>query len=217
MTDPHTNNKITKNKILDAAEILFSNKGFGNTSLRQITSEAGVNIAAVNYHFGSKDKLITAMFERRLTPLNALRRHLLEKELKTAEKENRLPETREILKAFIDPTIEHIRHPDKKYFLNLMGMAFIDPNELFTDRVLPLLFPILSQFINAFDLALPTVPKDVVMTRFQFSLGAMSHALHVVHYAERRFKNFEGKHPETDPEIIRQGLIDFTQKGMEGQ
>lgn len=213
MTDPDN----TKHKILDAAEILFSKQGFGNTSLRQITSAAKVNIAAVNYHFGSKEKLVSAVFERRIMPLNAMRRVLLEKELKAADKENRLPDTRQILKAFIDPTIDQIQHPDKKYFLSLMGMAFTDPNALFTDRVLPLLFPVFDQFLDAFCLALPHLSKSEIMTRFQLCLGAMSHALHIIHYADRRFKNVTGKKPETDPLIIRKRLIDFTQKGMEGQ
>jgi AcrR family transcriptional regulator len=54
----------TKERILDAAERLFADRGFAATSLRNITGEAGVNLAAVNYHFGSKDALIVAVFER---------------------------------------------------------------------------------------------------------------------------------------------------------
>ena len=56
----------TKERILDAAERLFADEGFAATSLRQITAEAGVNLAAVNYHFGSKESLLTAVFERRV-------------------------------------------------------------------------------------------------------------------------------------------------------
>ena len=58
----------TVQRILDAAEVLFAQKGFAETSLRAITSRAGVNLAAVNYHFGSKEALIQAVFERYLTP-----------------------------------------------------------------------------------------------------------------------------------------------------
>src|SRR5699024_5802879 len=58
----------TVKRILDAAEVLFAQKGFAETSLRAITSKAGVNLAAVNYHFGSKEALIQAVFERYLTP-----------------------------------------------------------------------------------------------------------------------------------------------------
>ena len=63
----------TQKKILDAAEHLFAKEGFHSTSLRMLTREAGVNLAAVNYHFGSKEELIKAVIERRLLPLNRLR------------------------------------------------------------------------------------------------------------------------------------------------
>ena len=58
----------TVERILDAAEQLFAEKGFAETSLRLITSKAGVNLAAVNYHFGSKKSLIQAVFTRFLNP-----------------------------------------------------------------------------------------------------------------------------------------------------
>ena len=67
----------TVERILDAAEQLFAEKGFAETSLRLITSKAGVNLAAVNYHFGSKKALIQAVFSRFLGPFCAS----LEKEL----------------------------------------------------------------------------------------------------------------------------------------
>ncbi|WP_241006209.1 TetR/AcrR family transcriptional regulator, partial [Aeromonas media] len=57
----------TKNRILDAAEVLFAERGFADTSLRLITSEADVNLASVNYHFGSKKELIQAVLDRYLS------------------------------------------------------------------------------------------------------------------------------------------------------
>ena len=68
----------TKDRILDAAEGLFAQQGFSATSLRAITAQAGVNLAAVNYHFGSKDGLLEAVFVRRLGPLNDERLALLD-------------------------------------------------------------------------------------------------------------------------------------------
>src|SRR5436189_6346555 len=69
----------TRTRILDAAEELFMLHGFEGTSMRQLTAKAGVNLAAVNYHFGSKDALIEAVFRRRLDPMNAARIAALEK------------------------------------------------------------------------------------------------------------------------------------------
>src|SRR5210317_643955 len=94
----------TKKRILDTAEKLFAQKGFHATSLRMITREADVNLAAVNYHFGSKEELIKAVIERRMLPLNRLRIEKLLNVKKCAEEEERLPEVKEVLMAFIEPT-----------------------------------------------------------------------------------------------------------------
>ena len=69
----------TRTRILDAAEELFMQHGFEGTSMRLLTTKAGVNLAAVNYHFGSKDALIEAVFRRRLDPMNAARIAALER------------------------------------------------------------------------------------------------------------------------------------------
>ena len=66
--------KETQKRILDAAEELFMQHGFEATSMRMLTTAAGVNLAAVNYHFGSKDALIEAVFRRRLDPMNEIGR-----------------------------------------------------------------------------------------------------------------------------------------------
>lgn len=71
---PGSSQFSTKQRILEAAEDLFARHGFTGTSLRQVTSAAKVNLAAVNYHFGSKDHLIEEVLRRRLDELNALPR-----------------------------------------------------------------------------------------------------------------------------------------------
>src|ERR1700682_6647964 len=69
----------TKARILDAAEALFMEHGFEATSLRTITAAAGANLAAVNYHFGTKEELFEAVLARRLDPMNQERIDLLDK------------------------------------------------------------------------------------------------------------------------------------------
>src|SRR3989440_1166893 len=69
----------TKTRILDAAEVLFMEHGFEATSLRSLTAAAAVNLAAVNYHFGSKEELFQAVLTRRLDPMNQERIDRLEK------------------------------------------------------------------------------------------------------------------------------------------
>src|SRR5215212_1216272 len=74
-----TTSQDTKSRILDVAEQLFMEHGFEATSLRQLTSSAGVNLAAVNYHFGTKEELFHAVLTRRLDPMNQQRIELLAK------------------------------------------------------------------------------------------------------------------------------------------
>src|SRR5215213_4334584 len=92
----------TRTRILDAAEELFMLHGFEGTSMRVLTAAAGVNLAAVNYHFGSKDALIEALFRRRLDPMNGARVAELER-LETAARGRALAQE-QIIRAFIGPS-----------------------------------------------------------------------------------------------------------------
>src|SRR5215475_3768724 len=113
----------TKDRILDAAEALFMEHGFEATSLRAITAAAGVNLAAVNYHFGSKQELFQAVLTRRLDPMNQERVDLLtrlENEVAPAP----LP-CEQILNAMFLPALKLARDPERggKNFLRLLGRA----------------------------------------------------------------------------------------------
>ena len=93
----------TKEQILDVAERLFADRGFPATPLRDITSEAGVNLASVNYHFGSKEALLAAVLERRLRPVNARRLELLDAIESAAG--NGAPNAEEVIRAFSLPAV----------------------------------------------------------------------------------------------------------------
>lgn len=113
----------TVERILDAAEQLFAEKGFAETSLRLITSKAGVNLAAVNYHFGSKKALIQAVFSRFLGPFCAS----LEKEL---DRRQALPEHKPELEELLELLLEQAlavkprSGNDLSIFMRLLGLAF---------------------------------------------------------------------------------------------
>ena len=88
----------TKQRILDAAESLFAEQGVGATSLRAIIGAAGVNSAAIHYHFGSKEGLIEALFSRRITPINEARLVRLD-----ALQRQGLLDHESLLRAFLEP------------------------------------------------------------------------------------------------------------------
>src|SRR5471032_1898090 len=96
----------TRRRILEAAEELFMQHGFEGASMRLLTTKAGVNLAAVNYHFGSKDALIEAVFQRRLDPMNTGRIAELDRLEKDAGGRALSPE--EIIRAFVGASLRMI-------------------------------------------------------------------------------------------------------------
>src|SRR6186997_3167761 len=111
----------TKPRILDAAEALFMEHGFEATSLRQITTDAGVNLAAVNYHFGSKEELFQAVLTRRLDPMNQERLALLDQ--LEADAAGKPLSCEAIIGAMFIPALKLARDKARggKNFLRLLG------------------------------------------------------------------------------------------------
>lgn len=113
----------TIERIYTAAEQLFAEKGFTETSVRSITSKADVNLAAINYHFGSKEGLIKAIFSRYLTQFCGE----LEKKLNYFEKQEATPSTEELVSAFIELTLSVKSHSSKGVvtFMRLLSNALL--------------------------------------------------------------------------------------------
>jgi AcrR family transcriptional regulator len=165
----------TKDRILDAAEKLFADQGFTATSLRAITTEAGVNLAAVNYHFGSKDGLMEAVFERRLAPLNQERISLLD----ALEASDENPPLEKILEAFVGPPLRLHRDTDRggPVFMRLLGRTLTEPSQAFHEIFVRQFAEIAARFTPALERALPVVPTDEVFWRMHFAIGAMAHTM----------------------------------------
>jgi AcrR family transcriptional regulator len=203
----------TKGRILDAAEKLFARKGFHGASLRGITMEAGVNLAAVNYHFGSKNALIEAIFERRLLPLNKERFARLAAVQERATREGRQPLPEEILRAFVEPTLL-FRHssPGAQHFVTLVGRFFIDEDETFRTIFLRHIGPLLHQVHLMLCQALPLIDGEILLWRLHFVLGALSHVMLLngrIQIAGRELR------PCGDSQTCTEILIPFFTAGME--
>jgi AcrR family transcriptional regulator len=119
----------TRTRILDAAEELFMQHGFEATSMRQLTAKAGANLAAVNYHFGSKDALVEAVFRRRLDSMNTARIAELERLEKDAGGRPLSP--RQIIGAFIGVSLRMIEDAKSggRNFIRLLGRTYSDPQK----------------------------------------------------------------------------------------
>ena len=167
----------TQAKILDTAEGLFMEHGFEATSLRQITAAAGVNIAAVNYHFGSKEELFQTVLTRRLDPMNQERLSLLarfEREIAP-----RVLSSEKILAAMFIPALKLARDPERggKNFLRLLGRAYADPAPFIRQFLSEQYAVMIARFKTAFASALPHLPKKELSWRLHFVMGALSYTL----------------------------------------
>jgi AcrR family transcriptional regulator len=167
----------TKDRILDAAEGLFMEHGFEATSLRSITATAAVNLAAVNYHFGSKEELFQAVLTRRLDPMNQRRVALLDR-LERDASTSPLSCERIIVALFV-PALELARDPERggKNFLRLLGRAYADPAPFIRRFLSEQYAQMIARFKVAFGRALPHLPKKELSWRLHFIMGALSYTL----------------------------------------
>ncbi len=167
----------TKTRILDAAEQLFMEHGFEATSLRQLTAAAGVNLAAVHYHFGSKEELFQAVLTRRLDPMNQRRIELLEK-MKRENAGRPLP-CEKILSAMLVPALA-LAHDEKrggKNFLRLVGRAYADPAPFIRRFLSAQYAEMIGRYKEAFHAALPHLSRQELTWRLHFVMGALSYTL----------------------------------------
>jgi AcrR family transcriptional regulator len=156
----------TKSRILDAAEKLFGLNGFDATSLRDITTEAGVNLAAVNYHFQSKDSLIDAVMARRIEPVSRQRMAML-------DAAGPHPSVEQILEAFLVPLVSM----DLVAVTPLMGRMMSDPNQFVIRVFKKYLTPVSDRFHAEFHKALPELPLQELAWRIHFLAGIMTHLM----------------------------------------
>ena len=170
-------NGATRERILNAAEWLFVEQGFEATSLRQITTRAGANLAAVNYHFGSKEALVREVFERRLRALNTAR--LAELDAAEDVARGRPLALEKLIEAFLLPVLRMSK--DRSHgghtFIRLLGRAYTEPTQTVRKLLADEYIGVVERFKRALFQALPAVPEKELIWRMHFALGAMSYAI----------------------------------------
>jgi AcrR family transcriptional regulator len=161
----------TKQKILDAAEHLVAEQGYAATSLRQIIAEAGVNLASVHYHFGSKEELLDGLVMRKVGPVNERRLALLDQRL--AEADGAPLPVATILDAFLSPMGEVAA--SNPQFVRVMGRVIA---EGLLPQVLEKNFQsVQARFTTALRQSLPDLPDQEFAARLQFMIGVVSHTM----------------------------------------
>jgi AcrR family transcriptional regulator len=202
----------TRTRILDAAEELFMMHGFEATSMRQLTAKAAVNLAAVNYHFGSKDSLIEAVFRRRLDVMNAAR--IAELDRLEKEAAGRPLATEAIIRAFIGASLRMIEDAKDggRNFIRLLGRTYTDPQKQIRLLIGQLYAPAMERFKAAFEKALPQMPREELIWRMHFMFGTLAYTL----AATDTVQLIAGCKPEDryDARLLEARLTAFLQAGL---
>jgi AcrR family transcriptional regulator len=202
----------TQTRILDAAEELFMQQGFEGASMRMLTAKAGVNLAAVNYHFGSKDALIEAVFRRRLDAMNAERIAALERLERDAQGKALEPEA--IIRAFIGTSLRMIEDTrgGGRNFIRLLGRAYTEPAKPIRVLIGQMYAPAMERFKTAFARALPELPKDELVWRMHFMFGTLAYTL----AATDTVQLIAGAKPEDryDARVLEDRLTAFMGAGL---
>jgi len=195
----------TKERILGAAESLFAQRGFDGASLRQLTSAAGVNLAAVNYHFGSKEKLVEQIFRRRLDALNNSRLQALSlvegAETTTLE---------DVLSAFIRPALDLSHDESGSLFMRVLARAFAEHDDTLRQFLSDNYGHVMRQFTAEFARLLPQLTKQELYWRIDLVSGALTHAMSGFGMIQRKSGVSEVEHREE----TAQHLIRFAVAGL---
>ena len=199
----------TKDRILAAAEELFARTGVARTSLRAITALARVNLAAVNYHFGSKEGLVEEVYRRRLEPLNRARLANLER----LERRARKASLEEVLEAFMSPVAQLARDPAQggPTVMRLLGQTHAEAEEPFKAWFAGEYKRVLERYHKALCRTLPGIPPEDVRWRLQFLVGALTYPV-----AERQLVELvsgEAMDP-ADVNHVVQRLLPFVAAGF---
>ena len=201
----------TRDRILACAERLFAERGFDVTSLRTITAEAEVNLAAVNYHFGTKDELVREVLRRRIEPLNRERFDKLERCEAAAGSDG--PPLEEIIDAFVGPALRLSSDPSGggRVFMRLFGYAMSKPDPELRDFIASQFHDVAGRFNVALQRALPGLDEREVFWRMLFMIGSMAHSMAM---SDQLHKVSHGLCDPHDIEGINRRLVPFLAAGF---
>jgi AcrR family transcriptional regulator len=199
----------TRHAILEAAERCFAERGFDGVSLRAITQAAGVDLALVNYHFGSKDNLLHAVFIRRARVVHEDRVRALEGARHEAGTKS--PSVEAIVAAFLEPLLRRLIAGDRGWRRYGRLVSQLDVLPQFAGLTGEVLDPTALHFINALRLALPKTPAQSIYWGYMFLIGSMVQVISATGRIERLSRNLCRSN---DIEGALRELVPFISAGM---
>lgn len=199
--------KSTSGRILLAAEELFAAQGIRGTSLKEITDLAGVNIAAVNYHFRTKDALVRAVYEKSFQPLNRERLRLLD-EAEAAAGGGALT-IEAILRAFFEPMVRAWQA--NRNFILLVGRLQSEPDPQLSGFIQGLYGGLIQRFLDAAVRAVPDVDEGQLFFWIHLLFGGVVYTL--LNSQDAKLMH-PGQNLIHTPDAFLSGLISFGASGL---
>jgi len=200
----------TKSQLLDAAEALFAEQGFAATSLRELTARAGANIAAVNYHFGSKADLAKEVLLRRIEPINRERARRLDELPPDAP-------AREVLRAFLEPVFlaggAGCEGQELGGFCRVLGRLNVEQPPFLRGFFAEQFRGLAHRFVLRLAGCAPHLPPATLWWRLHFVIGALAHTLQNAHLIASVSDPDREPAPH-DPATIAAELIAFATGGV---
>ncbi|MFZ2405917.1 MAG: TetR/AcrR family transcriptional regulator [Methylobacter sp.] len=203
--------QITEQRILDASECLFARKGH-DASIRAISDMAGVNIAAINYYFGTKENLIGAVFDRRLAKLNEACSGRLRSLCGAGMKENHTFSVSRILRVFLEP---FFRSKDVDLmnieYVALIGRIMIASDGVIQGAFFSAMTPSLELLLKLLCEALPGAPEHIIRLRLLLSMGTVGCAMCMIGVSSLLHDGSS----LSDPDLLIDGLASFLGSALE--
>lgn len=198
-----------RERILAAAAPLFAENGFDAVGVRAIAAAAKVNIAAVNYHFGSKEALIVALCERHILHISALRGA----ELDRVEAATATPTVEEILTAYVRPTLRFVNDAERSnLMLSRLVIGHATRHSATLGPVLrSALAPSTARFAAAFAKALPGAAPGAIAHGLHLTVGAL---LHTITCSEKLSELFPDLMPDTDADEVTRRITTYAAAGL---
>lgn len=200
----------TRTKILEAAESELADCGFAGASIRNITQRAGVNVASINYHFGSKEVLIKELFKFHIIPLNDLRIEMLRRAQSNSA--DGIVPVNELVDILVRPAVAKLVSKEGRRFAQAIARCMSEPLDFMCELDEEIFQEIFQIFLDAFQKVLPELDKEIVLNKLHFIICSMVGFMMHFH----RMDQFVGrKMSELDFDRLLDQYIDFIATGIE--
>lgn len=209
-----SSDRLTRDKIIGSALALYAEKGIDGVPVRTLTGHAGVNVAAIHYHFGGVEALAEAVFDELSARVNKRRTLALKEITSAAQAAGRLPEAEEIVKAFVAPYVGDGAETEGQLLAQLILKHRLSPSPM-TERVIKKHFdPMAKQFVAALHSAVPEVPLNLMYLRYMLMVSTV-----VLFLTDRgrpnRLQRLSGaKAGAADMRAVASALVDFVVGGI---